>query len=269
MVDLLLLEPGVRASVFLLVAATLFLGERFRPRRPPRPLMHRVSNGALFLTNTLVLRLVSVTSLAGVAAMTHANGWGLFGWTSAPEWLEAAVAIILLDLSMYLQHRLFHWVPWLWRLHAVHHSDTEFDFTTGLRFHLGEILVSFALKAVTVLALGASVWVVIAFEALLSSATLFTHANLELPGPVDSALRNAVVTPDVHRIHHRPHRDEHDRNFGFLLICWDRLFGTYREHPSGTHREMRIGLDVHRSDEDQTLSALLRQPFTRGGHTRR
>jgi sterol desaturase/sphingolipid hydroxylase (fatty acid hydroxylase superfamily) len=41
------------------------------------------------------------------------------------------IGVVLLDASMYLQHRLFHWVPWLWRLHAVHHSDVVFGVTTG------------------------------------------------------------------------------------------------------------------------------------------
>ncbi len=98
-------------------------------------------------------------------------------------------AIVLVDWSLYLQHRLFHWVPWLWRLHVVHHSDTEFNLTTGIRFHPGEMLISMTIKAATVLALGAPRWVVLMFESLLSAVSLFTHTAHRA---AEAAVRRAV-----------------------------------------------------------------------------
>jgi sterol desaturase/sphingolipid hydroxylase (fatty acid hydroxylase superfamily) len=157
---------------------------------------------------------------------------------------------------------VFHWLPWLWRLHAVHHSDTSFDVTTGVRFHIGEVLVSFALKTLVVLALGASIWSVIAFETLLSSASLFTHSNVRFSTGTDAALRSIVVTPDVHLVHHSVECDEHNCNFGFLLIWWDRLFGSYRTMPRGDPQSMPIGLSDFRDDGAQRLGALLIQPFS-------
>src|SRR5262245_25230165 len=131
MSDPLLLEPWIRAAMFFTTIAALLLLEWWQPRRPPRGFLQSRRNVGLFLTNTIVLRLVSATSLAGVAATATSNGWGFFNWLNAPTWLEIVVAVVALDFSMYVQHRLFHWVPWLWRLHAVHHSDTWFDVSTG------------------------------------------------------------------------------------------------------------------------------------------
>ena len=71
-----------------------------------------------------------------------------------PLWL----AVLLLDLVIYLQHVLFDAVPALWRLHRMHHADLEFDVTTGLRFHPVEVLLSMAVKLAVMAALGAPPW---------------------------------------------------------------------------------------------------------------
>lgn len=260
--DPLAYEPGIRALAFCVTTAALILAEAHRPRRPRRGLRQMWQNVGLLLANTVAVRLVSATSLAGFAVIATANGWGLLNRFDAPSWAEFGIAVVALDLNMYVQHRLFHWLPWLWRLHAVHHSDTWFDVSTGVRFHVGEILVSFAIKLLVVLALGASVWAVIVFEALLSAASLFTHANVRLAKSLDTTLRYMLVTPDVHRVHHSTEYDEHNRNFGFLLIWWDRLFRSYRAIPRGDPQTMPIGLSEFRAEPDQRLVSLFVQPFS-------
>ena len=116
-----------------------------------------------------------------------ANDIGLLRSLGASSWIGFLPAIVALDLGVYAQHRLFHRVVWLWRLHAVHHSDTWFDASTGLRFHLLEALVSLAVKAALVLAIGASPAATLGFEVLLSSASLFSHANTRLPAGLETA----------------------------------------------------------------------------------
>ena len=67
--------------------------------------------------------------------------WGCsLPWQSR-TWAQAVAAIVLLDLAIYFQHVLFHAVPVLWRLHRLHHADTDFDVTTGTRFHPIEIVI--------------------------------------------------------------------------------------------------------------------------------
>ena len=196
---------------------------------------------------------------ATVAA--NVRHWGLFAQIDAPDLLETSADIIALDASVYLQHRLFHGLPWLWRLHAVHHSDTSFDLTTGIRFHPGEAVTSFAMKAATVVILGASPWAVLVFEVLLSTASLFTHTNVRIPRRVDAALRRLIVTPEMHRVHHSVARDEQNSNFGFLLVWWDKVFGSYRAAGRLDSASMQIGLRDLRNSAAQSFAALLRQPL--------
>ena len=261
MEDLQSIEPWVRTGAFVGLVVVL-AGAAWRwPRRPPRGLRELGPNLSLFLLNTAVVRLVAASSLLGVAMFAQSRGWGLFNVLDAPGWLEFGLAVLLLDLGVYIQHRVFHWLPWLWRLHAVHHADTAFDLSTGLRFHTGEILVSLAIKMGLVLLVGATPVAALVFEVLLSSSSLFTHANLRLPLASDRLLRWLIVTPDMHRIHHGVSREEHDRNFGFLVSWWDRLFGSYRADPALSHERMTIGLETFRRPEQQHFVALLRQPF--------
>jgi sterol desaturase/sphingolipid hydroxylase (fatty acid hydroxylase superfamily) len=143
----------------------------------------------------------------------------------------------------------------------VHHSDVEFDVTTGLRFHPGELLLSQAWKIAIALALGAPWMAVLAFEVGLSAFALLTHANVRLPQRLERVLRLLFVTPDMHRVHHSVYREEHDTNYGNLLSVWDRLFRTYKADPREGHRDMRIGLPAYRLPGHQRIMALLGQPF--------
>lgn len=262
------LEIWVRSFVFLAVLATMLAWETWRPFR--RPVIsrwrHRLNNLALVLIDTAVLRLCLPAAAVGAAAWADVHGIGLLRLTRLPVALEWAIAILALDFAIYLQHRLMHALPLLWRLHRVHHTALDFDTTTGVRFHPVEILVSMLLKMALVVLLGAPPGAVLVFEVLLSSAALFNHGNVTLPGWIESRVRSVLVTPDVHRIHHSVLRSEHDRNYGFLLVVWDRLLGTYAGAPRGGQAGFRIGLETPRDARAVDLSSLLWQPF---GRTRR
>jgi sterol desaturase/sphingolipid hydroxylase (fatty acid hydroxylase superfamily) len=251
----------LRLSAFAAFATALAWSEHAQPHRRPRPWRSRGANVALMAINTVVVRLVSATSLVALASYAQGREWGLLPHAHLSAWFAAPVAVVVLDASLYLQHRLLHRFPLFWRFHAVHHADVEFDFTTGVRFHPGEILFSFAWKAGVVVALGAPPVAVLIFETLLSSASLFSHANLRLGVHSDRALRRFVVTPNMHRIHHSSTRDEQDSNFGFLVVWWDRLLGTYRSAGRDESPTAPIGLAGLRDRSAQTIWRLLAQPF--------
>jgi len=174
-------------------------------------------------------------------------------------------AVAVLDLALYLQHVAFHKVPLLWRLHRMHHADLELDATTGLRFHPVEVVLSIAIKACVIAAIGASPLAVLIFETLLNATSMFNHANLDLPLAVDRALRLVVVTPDMHRVHHSIRRGETDSNFGFNAPWWDRLFGTYRAQPADGHLGMTIGIPQFRDCRELRLDRMLLQPLRAAG----
>jgi len=182
-----------------------------------------------------------------------------------PYWAAVVAGVVLLDLAIYWQHRLIHMIPLLWRLHRVHHADTDFDVTTAVRFHPVEIALSMGIKLGIIALLSVPALAVLIFEILLSAGALFTHANLKLPNSFERRLRWLLVTPEMHRIHHSVHPDETNSNFGFHLSLWDRLFQSYRDDPRDGHTGMKIGLHEYREKREQTLWAMLVNPFRSTG----
>jgi sterol desaturase/sphingolipid hydroxylase (fatty acid hydroxylase superfamily) len=264
-------EPAIRLGCFLGVLLLMALWEWLTPRR--RLLLARpgrwLSNLGLASLNTLitalVLRLLMPLGVVGVALLAQEHGWGLFNNVALSEWLSVVLAFVALDLIIYLQHRLFHAVPLLWRLHLVHHADLDFDVTTGMRFHTFEILISLGIKIGTVVLLGAPALTVLLFEVLLNVTSMFDHANVRLPAWLDRLLRLFMVTPEMHRVHHSALVHETNSNFGFNLSWWDYLFRTYRSQPAAGHEGMIIGLtelrDPRRTDR---LPGMLLLPFVTG-----
>jgi len=152
-------------------------------------------------------------------------------------------------------------VPVLWRLHRMHHADLDVDVTTGGRFHPFEILISSVVKIATVVAFGIPAVAVLVFEVVLNATSMFNHSNVAMPPSLDRLLRVAVVTPDMHRVHHSILRRETDSNFGFNLPWWDLLFGTYRAAPEAGHAGMTVGLPIFRDQRELRVDRLLTQPF--------
>lgn len=258
-------ELGIRGAFFATVFLLMVCWELLAARRPQSILRRRrwPANLSIVVLDTLVVRLVFPAAAVGAALYAQAEGCGLLNLIEVPGWLALVLSVLLLDIAIYFQHRLFHAVPWLWRLHRMHHADLEYDVTTGLRFHPLEILLSMAIKIALVMLLGAPPLAVLVFEVLLNATSLFNHGNVRLPLSLDRYLRFLLVTPDMHRVHHSIIRAETDSNFGFSVSWWDRLFGTYREQPVAGHLGMTIGIDAFRTQADLRLWRLLVQPFVR------
>lgn len=256
-------EPAIRLSVFIGVLGVMALWEIAAPRRRIEiPRLVRWSNNlALVVVDTLLVRLTFPVAAVGLAMILEDRGWGLFNALEARDWIAFPLAILALDLAIYLQHVVFHAVPVLWRLHRMHHADLGFDVTTGLRFHPLEILLSMAVKLGVVAVLGPPATAVLIFEVLLNAASLFNHSNIRLPDWLDVRLRSVIVTPDMHRVHHSIHPHETNSNFGFTVPWWDRVFGTYLAQPSDGQDGMTIGLEQFRTVEDLRLDRMLVQPF--------
>jgi sterol desaturase/sphingolipid hydroxylase (fatty acid hydroxylase superfamily) len=259
------LEPGtlIRVSVFLLVLAIMLGWERFLPRRKlSRPPARRwTSNIGISFLNVLILRLGFPFLGLGLSMFAAEQGWGLFNLLALPAWASFACALVLMDLIIYFQHRLFHAVPIFWRLHRMHHADADFDTTTGIRFHPLEAIASMIIKSAAILILGIGPLAFVVFEIVLNGTSLFNHGNVRIHQPTDRWLRWIVVTPDMHRVHHSVEERELNRNFGFNLPWWDRIFGTYQAQPEAGHVGMEIGLHDFREPEESTLNRMLTQPF--------
>jgi sterol desaturase/sphingolipid hydroxylase (fatty acid hydroxylase superfamily) len=256
-----MLEATLRLGFSLTTFAAMAAWEYAVPRRDlDEPRRRRwPTNLGLALLNSILVRVVAGGAAVSAAFFAAERGTGFLHWMPVPVWASWIITVFALDFAVYLQHVMFHAVPALWRLHRVHHADLGFDASTGLRFHPIEILVSAGFKSAVVLLLGGIASAVVAFEILLNASSLFNHANVEIPERVDRWFRWAIVTPDMHRIHHSTRVDETNSNFGFSVSWWDRLFGTYRRAPALGQLGMEIGLSEYRSA--LRLGRLLVLPF--------
>ncbi|OGW70824.1 MAG: hypothetical protein A3A88_08555 [Nitrospirae bacterium RIFCSPLOWO2_01_FULL_62_17] len=257
-------DAVIRLSAFFGVLVVMAMWEVAAPRRrltvakSPR----WVANLSVVALNTVVIRLLFVSGATGMAVMSVQGGWGLLNAFDGPAWLKGLLAVVLLDLVLYLQHVMFHAVPVLWRFHMMHHADLDVDVTTGARFHPIEVVLSMGIKLATVALIGAAPAAVLAFEVLLNASSMFNHSNVRIPVAVDRALRWVVVTPDMHRIHHSILPRETNTNFGFNLPWWDRLLGTYRVDPLEGQEGMTLGLEQFRDPMRLRLGGMLALPFT-------
>jgi sterol desaturase/sphingolipid hydroxylase (fatty acid hydroxylase superfamily) len=258
-------EGAIRLSFFLAILIAMVVWEVLYPRRPlnTSKTLRWYSNLGLVFIDTLALRLLLPVQAVGMALLAQSRGWGLLNNISLPYWLEIVIGVVVLDFVIYLQHAIFHFIPLFWKLHRIHHTDLDFDVTTGIRFHPVEILLSMGIKMIAVIILGPSALAVILFEVLLNATSMFNHGNVRLPVSIDRVLRLFVVTPEMHRVHHSVLIREFNSNFGFSLPWWDRILGTYRAQPEAGHEAMTIGLAQFRDPNALALSHLLLLPFFR------
>jgi sterol desaturase/sphingolipid hydroxylase (fatty acid hydroxylase superfamily) len=235
----------------------LFAAERLKPADDrPRPEVagagrRLARNFGLWLANVALSPLV-VAPLS-LWASTHAPAWRPAWWSGAGG---LALDLVLLDFWIYWWHRANHVVPLLWRFHAMHHLDRVLDTSSALRFHFGEVLLSAAARAATILLFGFPVVSIVVFEALVLAAAIFHHSNLALPRAFEAALSRVVVTPSIHWVHHHRVRRDTDSNYSTVLSLWDRLFAS--RSPTPRRAGMAIGVEGR---EELALPQLLVAPF--------
>lgn len=263
MADIIGFETLVRLVPFAVIVLLMVVWEVISPKRVISLRKLRwPANLGIFVLNGVMLLLLPVSAV-GAALVSIEFKFGLFFWFEFSFWPKVIFSLVMLDLLIYWQHRLFHVIKPLWNLHRMHHTDIGFDVTTALRFHPLEIFLSVLVKAVFIMLLGAPVFAVIAFEIILNGAAMFNHGNVRMPKWLDNLIRVFIVTPDMHRVHHSVIPEEHNANFGFALSLWDRIFGSYLSQPSVSHQSMTIGLDVFNKPDETRLARLISQPFRR------
>jgi sterol desaturase/sphingolipid hydroxylase (fatty acid hydroxylase superfamily) len=225
--------------LFFAALAVLAVAERLAPRR--REPMHRwvrwPANYMLTVVNLLALGALPI-SFVSAAAWAESRGWGLFNLLLLPPAVLVAGTLLVRGFISFSTHDLMHMIPVLWRVHRVHHLDTELDVSSTVRFHPLEFLVALVPGVSLVVVFGLTPWVLMAYELLDVVVTLWSHSNLRVPHTIDRILRYLVVTPDLHRIHHSAWKPETDSNFG-----------TFRTTPRDGHEHMRLGLNEVRGGE--------------------
>src|SRR5262245_21727716 len=227
--------------------------------------MHRAArwptNLLFTLLNLLTLGVLPV-SIVGVAFWTEERHWGLLNQVALPISVTVAITLAGRAFISFFTHYMMHMIPLFWRLHRVHHLDTELDVTTTVRFHPVEFFVQILPAVPIVVAVGLTPWVLIFYELLDVTVTVWTHSNTRLPARIERMLRYVLVTPDLHRIHHSAWKPETNSNYGAVFPWWDLVFGTFRATPRDGHEAMRLGLDEVRGRAAQRPLWLLGSIFS-------
>jgi sterol desaturase/sphingolipid hydroxylase (fatty acid hydroxylase superfamily) len=220
---------------------------------------HTARNLTLWLINAVAVALLVAPLVAKIAGWTEESRFGLLNLLSPPPAIATVTTILLFDGLLYLMHRANHKIGFLWRFHRVHHSDPEMDATTAMRFHIGEILVSSALRLAVIPLLGITLWQLLVYESLMLPVILFHHSNVSFPEKADRWLRALVVSPAIHRVHHSRLQVETDSNYSIIFSFWDRIGGTFRLRDD--RRSVDFGLDEYDGEEWQRVSGLLSTPL--------
>jgi sterol desaturase/sphingolipid hydroxylase (fatty acid hydroxylase superfamily) len=253
-----------RAWVTFLWLVILLLWESFSPFLPLfSSAKTRVRHGLINIFVGLINALLTATIFAGLwkgaADLAARHHWGVLRVLSLPSALHGLAALLLLDIWTYWWHRANHRIPFLWRFHRAHHSDSRMDVTTANRFHAGEIFLSSLLRLLLIPLLGIRFGDLVIYETLLQIAVQWQHANIGFSSRTESRLRTLLVTPGMHKVHHSRKQPETDSNYASFLSVWDRLFRSFRHHPKPD--SIRYGLEGWDSPEKQTATGVLKQPF--------
>lgn len=252
------------STAVICLTAVLFLESLFPLCATPAPLRRWLRNlglSALSLGVTVLSPLL-FWLLLGVLRLAPGDGW--FAHWNIPAWGQWLATFLLMDTIAYALHRLSHAWPWLWRLHAVHHSDIELDATTTHRHHPLESLVAAFVTLPVLLVLAPPPAAVFAYSLLALAVSTVSHGNLRLPTALDKALRLLVVTPAFHRLHHSAQREQTDSNYATVFPLFDHVLRSASTIPDGGGRRLRIGLETQRDAASQSLLAMLLAPFRRG-----
>ena len=256
-------EAALRLSAFLFILLLIFIIELIFPiyKRRIESYKRWIINFSFVLINTLILRFLFPILAVSFASICIKYNIGIFNYFNFNVLFSVIVSFLFLDLGIWLQHLLFHKVGFLWRFHKIHHSDEEVDFTTGIRFHPIEIIISMIYKFILIAIIGPSIALVIIFEIILNASSIFNHGNIKIKRKYDLNLRKLIVTPNMHRIHHSEEEKETNSNYGFNFSIWDRIFSTYKEN-AAKEDNLVVGLEEFKDKNSRSIFMLLFKPFS-------
>lgn len=208
------------AAVTLVILPIELVWLRVRGRLNRQRIREMVASAVQFVPQTLgsiVVTAIQFAVLGGIAALVP--------WNVPVTWWTAALAVLGADFLYYWEHRASHRIDLLWSVfHSVHHSSPVYDQTTALRLSAIDGLQSGLFYAPLVL-LGFPPPLVLVAVFLVVAYQTWIHTEMvrRLPRPVEWLLN----TPSHHRAHHGSNPEYLDKNYGGVLIVWDRLFGTF------------------------------------------
>ena len=261
-------SDAAQILIFAACVSILWAVEHVLVAVPEGAKLRHTSLNALFVLTALPVELGLSVVCLGASHWAASHHVGLVWLFPAPDnaWLRYGLVFVLLDLGDYVYHRFMHHVPWLWRLHLVHHTDQIVDSSTTVREHPGETIMRGLSLVVWTLLLGASYEVLLLRQAAETVSAVFAHSAVRMPKGIAWWIGFVFVTPNLHHVHHHYVLPHTDRNFGGVLSIWDRLFGTFGELEK---EDCVFGLDTHMSPAPcASFGSLLAMPFEGDPHSR-
>ncbi len=220
--------------------------------------VHAKVNLTLLLSTIIINGIFSILA-ASVFIWSNDNSVGILNLVDLPLWLEVIIGVLLLDFTaQYIIHYLLHKIPFMWKFHMIHHSDTEVDVTTGTRHHPGDYMFREVFALVAIIFGGIPFGIYAVYRVLTVIFTYWGHSNLNMPKALDKALSYVFITPNTHKFHHHFELPWTDTNFGNIFSFWDRIFGTFvYDDP----KKIKYGVDTLEDAESNNLMYQLKVPF--------
>jgi sterol desaturase/sphingolipid hydroxylase (fatty acid hydroxylase superfamily) len=219
-----------------------------------------VTNLSLTAFNGVLLNLAFSAAILGTTAYVAQHRSGVLHLLDLSGWARLVAVVVFMDFTLYVWHLLNHKMPLLWRFHRVHHSDLNMDVSTATRFHIGELIVSAAIKLGLIFFLGVTLAELIVFEVLLVLSAQFQHSVLRVPAWFERIYLLLFVPPSMHRIHHSVIIRERDTNYGTIFSVWDRVMGTLLADVD--QKGIRIGMGAFQNPAKLGVWRLISMPFT-------
>jgi sterol desaturase/sphingolipid hydroxylase (fatty acid hydroxylase superfamily) len=215
----------------------------------------------VFLAMDLSINLLFGILTLGIFIWLESNNFGFLYLFDLPIWVELLIAVLALDFSaQYIVHYLLHKIPFMWRFHMVHHSDTNVDATSATRHHPGDYLMREVFALLVIILFGIPLAYYLFYRMITVFFAYFTHANFYMPKTIDKILSLVFVTPNMHKFHHHFEMPWTDTNFGNIFSFWDRIFGTLTYDDP---KKVTFGLDLLDSTKDQDILYQLKIPFNK------
>lgn len=229
------IQPYALGGVFLLT----YLAEHIIPQRKEIiDHRHDLKNILVGVFNLVIIAVVGVQFQKAIEWLNN-HKFGVLQFLNIPSYIKIVIGVLLIDIFMYWWHRTNHEWRFLWYFHKFHHVDTKLNSTSALRFHSGELLLSYVTKIIAFSLLGISLSAILVHSLLFFPIIVFHHSNLKISERWDLFFRRFIVTPLMHRIHHSVIKAETNSNYSSVLPYWDRLFRSYVKRPS---KEIEFGI---------------------------
>ena len=180
-----------------------------------------------------------------------------------PKILNIILSFLFIDFFSYVSHWLFHKIPFLWKLHRLHHSDKTVDTITTFFHHPLERAADFFINVSIFVLFDVPVPVILFYGFITGLHAPLTHFKILLPEKWNKILSYLIVTPNFHRVHHSLDMKEGNSNFGIIFPFWDKLFGTCVSKTYTQLKTIELGINLKETPHANSLKEYLINPFIR------